>query len=127
MSSETFFKRVTPKFGDVTHEEGIHVEQFLSASRSYLEFYDLFGGTVFAPVKSDVSGNIGKLQVLNSSLSQETKWIDSKRVGSKRIKRKQRLSSFFKLKSTQKVQQPRARLLMHFCGWNEDCGWWLDS
>ncbi|CBY22881.1 unnamed protein product [Oikopleura dioica] len=62
MSSETFFKRVTPKFGDIKHEEGIHVEQFLSASRSYLEFYDLFGGTVFAPVKSDVSGNIGKLQ-----------------------------------------------------------------
>jgi len=62
MSSETFFKRVTPKFGDVTHEEGIHVEQFLSASRSYLEFYDLFGGTFFGPVKSDVSGNIGKLQ-----------------------------------------------------------------
>ena len=66
MSTETFFKRVTPKFGDVSHEEGIHVEQFLSASRSYLEFYDLFGGTVFAPVKSDVSGNIGKLQVLHN-------------------------------------------------------------
>lgn len=116
MSSETFFKRVTPKFGDVTHEEGIHVEQFLSASRSYLEFYDLFGGTVFAPVKSDVSGNIGKLQVLNSSLTQEIKCIHSKRVGLKRTKREQRLNNFFKLKSTQKVQQRRARLLMHFCG-----------
>ena len=63
MASETFFKRVSPKFGDVKHEEGIHVEQFLAACRSYLEFYDLFGGTVFAPVKSDASGNIGKLQV----------------------------------------------------------------
>ena len=67
MASETFFKRVSPKFGDVKHEEGIHVEQFLAACRSYLEFYDLFGGTVFAPVKSDVSGNIGKLQVKRDS------------------------------------------------------------
>lgn len=80
MASETFFKRVTPKFGDVKHEEGIHVEQFLNASRSYLEFYDLFGGTVFAPVKSDVSGNIGKLQVMDYlklySIYENKGWYD---------------------------------------------------
>jgi len=60
--SQTFFKRVEHKFTDVSLDDGVELLPFLDACRDYLEFYDLFGGTVFAPIKSDVNGNVGKLQ-----------------------------------------------------------------
>merc|ERR1712227_759260 len=60
--SQTFFKRVEHKFTDVSLDDGVELLPFLDACRDYLEFYDLFGGTVFTPIKSDVNGNVGKLQ-----------------------------------------------------------------
>jgi len=62
MSAQTFFKRTEHKFTSVELTNGVELNAFLNACRSYLEFYDLFGGTVFAPIKSDVNGNINKLQ-----------------------------------------------------------------
>ena len=68
--SQTFFKRVQHKFTDVSLDDGVELLPFLDACRDYLEFYDLFGGTVFAPIKSDVNGNVGKLQGANEFLFQ---------------------------------------------------------
>ena len=68
--SQTFFKRVQHKFTDVSLDDGVELLPFLDACRDYLEFYDLFGGTVFAPIKSDVNGNVGKLQGTNEFLFQ---------------------------------------------------------
>ena len=68
--SQTFFKRVQHKFTDVSLDDGVELLPFLDACRDYLEFYDLFGGTVFAPIKSDVNGNVGKLQGASELMSQ---------------------------------------------------------
>ena len=62
MSDQTFFKRIEHKFNDVKTEDGVELVNFLKACEAYLEFYDLFGGTVFMPIKSDVTGNIEKLR-----------------------------------------------------------------
>ena len=41
----------------------LSTDQFLKACNSYLEIYDLLGGGLtFAPIKSDVSGNINKIR-----------------------------------------------------------------
>lgn len=71
MSTVTFFKRTEHKYTDVNLEGGVELAPFLNACRSYLEFYDLFGGTVFAPIKSDVTGNINKLQGMRKTSSTE--------------------------------------------------------
>ena len=57
----TFFGKTQHKF-DADLSGGVKLIPFLNACRSYVDFYDLFGGTVFAPIKSDVSGNVNKLQ-----------------------------------------------------------------
>jgi len=62
MTEKSFFGRTEFKFTEVNLEGGVNVPQFLNACRSYVAFYDLFGGTLFAPVKSDVTGNVAKLQ-----------------------------------------------------------------
>jgi len=62
MTEKSFFGRTEFKFTEVNLEGGVNVPQFLNACRSYVAFYDLFGGTLFAPVKSDVTGNVTKLQ-----------------------------------------------------------------
>jgi len=58
----TFFGKTEHKFDSSDLSSGVKVVPFLNACRSYVAFYDLFGGTVFAPIKSDVNGNINKLQ-----------------------------------------------------------------
>ena len=79
--SQTFFKRVQHKFTDVSLDDGVELLPFLDACRDYLEFYDLFGGTVFAPIKSDVNGNVGKLQGANEFLFQIFLIVSSYRGG----------------------------------------------
>ena len=58
----SFFGKTKNKFSTLNLENGVEVDPFLKACRDYVLFYDLFGGTVFMPVKSDVNGNIEKLQ-----------------------------------------------------------------
>ena len=57
----TFFGKTEHKF-DADVSEGLKLIPFLNACRSYVAFYDLFGGTFMSPIKSDVNGNVAKLQ-----------------------------------------------------------------
>lgn len=62
---ETFFSQLELKFADVPIDaaegNGIPTERFLAATRQLLPFLDRLGSTTFAPVKSDINGNITKL------------------------------------------------------------------
>ncbi|CAK8696299.1 unnamed protein product [Clavelina lepadiformis] len=45
----------------------IPAELFLNACQCYLEFFDRFAGTVLAPIKTDIQGNINKIRkVMNT-------------------------------------------------------------
>merc|ERR1712062_349539 len=59
---ESFFGKTETKFSAINLDNGVQVIPFLNACREYGFFYDLFGGTVFMPIKADVNGNINKLQ-----------------------------------------------------------------
>lgn len=60
---DTFFSRVTHKFEDLvlTEEGGIPTSPFLDCCRDMIPFLDTLNSTAFAPVKSDIGGNIEKL------------------------------------------------------------------
>lgn len=65
MASESFFNTRKVAFGDVTKNQAINdyvdSESFLQACKEFAEVYDRIGGTTFAPLKSDVMGNVNKL------------------------------------------------------------------
>lgn len=60
---ETFFSLLPHRFGEESMFEGeaIKTETFLNACRGILPVLDVLGPTTFAPVKSDISGNIAKI------------------------------------------------------------------
>eukprot|EP00050_Salpingoeca_kvevrii_P018842 m.79246 g.79246 ORF g.79246 m.79246 type:complete len:513 (+) comp8177_c2_seq1:196-1734(+) len=63
-ADRTFFSQMEHKFGDVTihGDDGIDTREFLEACRCIVPFLNSVGSTTFAPVKSDINGNISKLQ-----------------------------------------------------------------
>ena len=60
---ETFFSSAPHKFTQImlTGGSGIPTQQFLDACTSILPLIERLGSTTFAPVRSDISGNITKL------------------------------------------------------------------
>lgn len=57
--SEKTFESVKTSKGPDHH---ISCQEFLDACQNYLIIYDLIGGSMFSPIKNDVSGNINKLK-----------------------------------------------------------------
>ncbi|RPB26157.1 glycolipid transfer protein [Terfezia boudieri ATCC MYA-4762] len=49
-------------FKDVETNGGINTSQFLEAAEGVVQLFDILGSTAFAPVKSDMSGNIKKIR-----------------------------------------------------------------
>lgn len=62
---QTFFSQLPHKFSQALPEDAatgaIPTLAFLQACRGIPAFLDVLGSTAFAPVKSDINGNIGKL------------------------------------------------------------------
>jgi len=63
MSDKPFFESITKSFKDVPiTDAGVDTESFLQASEGVVRLFDLLGSAAFAPVKSDISGNITKVR-----------------------------------------------------------------
>eukprot|EP00112_Aurelia_sp_Birch-Aquarium-sp1_P004994 Seg1566.12 transcript_id=Seg1566.12/GoldUCD/mRNA.D3Y31 product="Pleckstrin-like domain-containing family A member 8" protein_id=Seg1566.12/GoldUCD/D3Y31 len=58
----TFFATVRQPFLEVPSDSRIITRTFLDACNCIVPFFDILGSTAFAPVKSDINGNISKLQ-----------------------------------------------------------------
>lgn len=58
----TFFATVKQPFLEIPEDGRISTETFLDACSSIVPFFDILGSTAFGPVKSDINGNISKLQ-----------------------------------------------------------------
>ncbi|XP_062522034.1 glycolipid transfer protein-like [Corticium candelabrum] len=58
----TFFASLRHGFLPVPADGRIDTRAFLDAAREIVPFFDVLGPTAFAPVKSDINGNIKKLQ-----------------------------------------------------------------
>ncbi|KAJ2062289.1 hypothetical protein GGI17_002527 [Coemansia sp. S146] len=59
----TFVERVPLRFEQVTtNETGINTAEFLDAARGVVMLFDELGSAAFVVVKSDISGNIDKVQ-----------------------------------------------------------------
>ncbi|KAJ2051924.1 hypothetical protein GGH13_008555, partial [Coemansia sp. S155-1] len=59
----TFVERVPLRFEQVTTDEtGINTAEFLDAARGVVMLFDELGSAAFVAVKSDISGNIDKVQ-----------------------------------------------------------------
>ncbi|KAJ1938399.1 hypothetical protein FBU59_004452 [Linderina macrospora] len=59
----TFVERVPLRFNNVTiTDAGINTKEFLDAASGVVMLFDELGSTAFAPVKSDISGNIAKVK-----------------------------------------------------------------
>lgn len=56
----TFFDGIKKNFKDVPLVDGdkISTSEFLEAAESLVTLFDLLGSTAFAPVQSDMNGNI---------------------------------------------------------------------
>ncbi|XP_046841662.1 UNC5C-like protein isoform X1 [Xenia sp. Carnegie-2017] len=57
----TFFSLAKHRFQPITEDKAIETLPFLQACREIVPFFDILGPTAFAPVKSDINGNIEKL------------------------------------------------------------------
>ncbi|KAF3082135.1 hypothetical protein TWF225_007631 [Orbilia oligospora] len=60
--AQTFIAGVKVSFKDVPTTPGVDTVSFLGASESLVGLFDILGSTSFGPVKSDLNGNIAKLQ-----------------------------------------------------------------
>jgi pleckstrin family protein A (phosphoinositide binding specific) protein 8 len=54
----TFFSSVKHRFLPVPPDSLIDTVRFLEAAKEIVPFFDVLGPTAFAPVKSDINGNI---------------------------------------------------------------------
>jgi len=64
MSSISFWNSRPHHFGNLTPNSAneVDVESFLKACEEFSAVYDLIGGSTFAPLKSDVMGNVNKIR-----------------------------------------------------------------
>lgn len=58
----SFFSEATHAFLPIPEDSRIETKPFLDASSEVVPFFDVLGATAFAPVKSDINGNIKKLR-----------------------------------------------------------------
>ncbi|KAI9371037.1 glycolipid transfer protein domain-containing protein [Aspergillus egyptiacus] len=62
----TWFDTIKKSFADVpidaANDQGIATSEFLEAAESLTTLFDLLGSAAFAPVKSDLTGNIKKVR-----------------------------------------------------------------
>jgi len=58
----TFFSQTKHNFLPIPEDENIAAQAFLDACSEIVPFFDVLGSTAFAPVKSDINGNITKLR-----------------------------------------------------------------
>eukprot|EP00045_Choanoeca_perplexa_P015778 m.203918 g.203918 ORF g.203918 m.203918 type:complete len:200 (-) comp17078_c0_seq1:3751-4350(-) len=58
----SFFDTMPTTFAAVPRDDGIATTAFLDACASLVPLFDALGSTAFAPVKSDINGNIKKLR-----------------------------------------------------------------
>lgn len=58
----SFFSEATHRFLPVPEDSRIETKSFLDAASEVVPFFDVLGPTAFAPVKSDINGNIKKLR-----------------------------------------------------------------
>lgn len=58
----TFFGKATHKYLPLPEDGKINTDAFLKACGEVVPFFDVLGSTAFAPVKSDINGNINKLR-----------------------------------------------------------------
>ncbi|XP_045624909.1 glycolipid transfer protein [Procambarus clarkii] len=79
MSEETtlphFFSELSPLYPNVTQDGKIDTVQFLEASKSFIQMYDLLG-TTFYIVKKDMSGNIEKLYKTYNKAPEKYKYLN---------------------------------------------------
>ncbi|XP_071540390.1 glycolipid transfer protein [Panulirus ornatus] len=74
-SPPSFFSRISPVFPTVTEDGKIDTVQFLEASKSFIQIYDLLG-TAFYVVKKDMSGNIEKLYKTYNKAPEKYKYLN---------------------------------------------------
>eukprot|EP00730_Choanoeca_flexa_P003736 TRINITY_DN11492_c1_g2_i1.p1 TRINITY_DN11492_c1_g2~~TRINITY_DN11492_c1_g2_i1.p1 ORF type:complete len:200 (+),score=51.55 TRINITY_DN11492_c1_g2_i1:39-638(+) len=58
----SFFDTMPATFKSVPRDDGIETSPFLDACAALVPIFDALGSTAFAPVKSDINGNIKKLR-----------------------------------------------------------------
>ncbi|XP_058962959.1 glycolipid transfer protein-like [Pocillopora verrucosa] len=58
----SFFTEAEHKFLSIPEDIRIETKSFLDAASEVVPFFDVLGPTAFAPVKSDINGNIKKLR-----------------------------------------------------------------
>ncbi|XP_042210480.1 glycolipid transfer protein-like [Homarus americanus] len=70
-----FFSQLSPLYPKPTEDGKINTVQFLEASKSFIQIYDLMG-TTFYVVKKDMSGNIEKLYKTYNKASEKYKYLN---------------------------------------------------
>ncbi|KAJ7353920.1 hypothetical protein OS493_031367 [Desmophyllum pertusum] len=58
----SFFSEAEHRFLPIPEDTRIETKSFLDAASEVVPFFDVLGPTAFAPVKSDINGNIKKLR-----------------------------------------------------------------
>jgi len=58
----SFFGKAAHKFQPLPEDGKVNTDLFLKACSEIVPFFDVLGSTAFAPVKSDINGNISKLR-----------------------------------------------------------------
>lgn len=58
----SFFGKASHKFQPLPEDGKINTDMFLNACSQIVPFFNVLGSTAFAPVKSDINGNISKLR-----------------------------------------------------------------
>ncbi|KAI9248080.1 glycolipid transfer protein domain-containing protein [Sporodiniella umbellata] len=64
-----FEKIITRAYSDVDRQEGVNTEQFLEATTSLVNMFDLFGSSAFLVVQNDMKNNVQKI---NTRYQQDT-------------------------------------------------------
>jgi pleckstrin homology domain containing family A member 8 len=72
----SFFSAAQCRFEDVPLAPGIATQPFLDACSAIVLFFDVLGSTAFAPVKSDINGNIKvRVSIQPVEKSRNALWI----------------------------------------------------
>ncbi|KAJ3563548.1 hypothetical protein NP233_g8871 [Leucocoprinus birnbaumii] len=71
------YLRTIRSFADVNTEGGVDTLQFLEASKGLMGLFDLLGSAAFAPVQSDLKGNIAKVQARYDDAPDKSRTLES--------------------------------------------------
>ncbi|KAK6343306.1 hypothetical protein TWF730_010897 [Orbilia blumenaviensis] len=84
-----FIQNVKVSFTEVSTSPGVETIKFLDASSCLIELFDILGSTAFAPVKSDLSGNIAKLQKRYDAAPEQSKTLQELVLAERAEKKKE--------------------------------------